>query len=90
MGKKGDFYFKVSDRKNAVVFELSDNGPGIPEEIKGHLFESFVTSGKERGTGLGLAIVKKIIDEHRGNIDIQTSKGKGTTFQVKLPEYKSK
>jgi len=90
MGKKGDFYFKVSDRKNEVIFKLSDNGPGIPDEIKGRLFESFVTSGKERGTGLGLAIVKKIIDEHHGGIEMQTSKEKGTTFEVKLPVYKSK
>ena len=90
MGKKGDFYFKVSNRNGEVIFELSDNGPGIPDEIKGRLFESFVTSGKERGTGLGLAIVKKIIDEHHGGIEMHTSKEKGTTFVVKLPKYKSK
>ena len=66
MGKKGNFYFTITDHKNQIMFELSDNGPGIPDEIKGSLFESFVSSGKEQGTGLGLAIVKKIIDEHHG------------------------
>jgi signal transduction histidine kinase len=90
MAKEGSFYFKVSDQKKEVVFELSDNGPGIPDEIKDRLFESFVSSGKERGTGLGLAIVKKIIDEHRGKIEMHTSKREGTTFKVTLPEYKSK
>ncbi|UCF65637.1 MAG: GAF domain-containing sensor histidine kinase [bacterium] len=85
---KGDFYFKVSDKDGEVIFELIDNGPGIPDEIKGRLFESFVTSGKESGTGLGLAIVKKIIDEHHGRIEIKSSNTTGTTFSVTLPEYK--
>jgi signal transduction histidine kinase len=85
---KGDFYFKVSDKNGEVIFELSDNGPGIPDEIKGRLFESFVTSGKESGTGLGLAIVKKIIDEHHGRIEMKSSNTAGTTFSVTLPEYK--
>jgi signal transduction histidine kinase/putative methionine-R-sulfoxide reductase with GAF domain len=83
---QGNFYFKIYDGENEVNFELQDDGPGIPEEIRGRLFDSFVTSGKESGTGLGLAIVKKIIDEHHGKIEIFTAKGKGTTFFIKLPE----
>jgi len=88
LNKKGDFYFKVFDKNDAVIFELSDNGPGIPDDIKGRLFESFVTSGKESGTGLGLAIVKKIIDEHHGQIQMKSSNSSGTTFSVTIPEYK--
>ncbi len=87
MGNEGEFTLRAYDEDQEVVFELSDTGPGIPEEIRDRLFESFVTSGKENGTGLGLAIVKKIVDEHHGRIEIQTETGKGTTFFIRLPEY---
>ncbi len=88
LANRGTFLFKSYDLEDKVVFELRDNGPGIPEEIRNRLFESFVTSGKEHGTGLGLAIVKKIVDEHHGQIDIQSQTGKGTLFLIELPEYK--
>lgn len=58
--------------------------PGVPKEIQGKLFESFVTSGKKDGTGLGLALVKKIVDEHTGALEVQTSP-KSTTFSFSLP-----
>jgi signal transduction histidine kinase len=67
-----------------VIIEFSDTGCGIPEEIRDRLFESFVTKGKERGTGLGLAMVKRIIDEHNGEIEVESEVGKGTTFRIKL------
>lgn len=84
---KGEFLFRSFDANGEVVFQITDNGPGIPEEIRDRLFESFVTSGKESGTGLGLAIAKKIIDEHEGRIEIKSAKNKGTTFFIKIPEY---
>jgi len=87
MSNEGEFYFKIYDDNGKVVFELSDTGPGIPEEIRDRLFESFVTSGKKSGTGLGLAIVKKIVDDHRGEIEVKSEPGKGTIFYIKLPEY---
>lgn len=68
-----------------VVFDLSDTGPGIPPEIRGSLFESFVTRGKEQGTGLGLAIVKKIVEDHNGSISYETETGKGTVFTIRIP-----
>ncbi len=89
MGDSGEFTLRAYDGENEVIFELSDNGPGIPEEIRDRLFESFVTSGKKNGTGLGLAIVKKIVDEHHGSIEIETETGKGTTFYIRLPEYQA-
>ena len=85
---KGNFQFTVYDADSEVVFELKDDGPGIPDEIRSRLFDSFVTSGKESGTGLGLAIVKKIVEEHHGHIQLSTAKGQGTTFLIKLPELK--
>jgi signal transduction histidine kinase len=78
--------FRIDKLENAVCISLKDNGPGIPSEIKEQLFESFVTSGKEQGTGLGLAIVKRIVDDHKGQITVETS-NKGTTFKICIPEF---
>jgi signal transduction histidine kinase len=89
MGNKGNLSFKITDVDRQVLFQISDDGPGIPPEIRGRLFESFVTSGKKSGTGLGLAIVKKIVEEHNGLIELESEVGKGTTFLVRLPEYKA-
>lgn len=64
---------------------IADNGPGIPEEIIGTIFEPFVTRGKETGTGLGLAISKKIVEEHNGRIEVVSHVGVGTEFRIVLP-----
>lgn len=88
MGEGGKFHFEVTDDSREVFFRFSDTGPGIPREIRHRLFDSFVTSGKESGTGLGLAIVKKIVDEHHGEIEIDSREGEGTTFLIKLPVYR--
>jgi len=87
MGEGGEFVFQVTADDQQVMFRFSDNGPGIPREIQDRLFDSFVTSGKETGTGLGLAIVKKIVDEHRGEIEIDSREGEGATFRITLPVY---
>lgn len=70
--------------QEVLLIEVADNGPGIPEELEGRLFEMFAT-GRQGGTGLGLAIVKKIVDEHMGSITYTTQRGQGTTFHVRLP-----
>ncbi|MHC4308081.1 MAG: GAF domain-containing sensor histidine kinase, partial [Planctomycetota bacterium] len=80
MGKGGKLDLTITDKDGNVEFAFKDNGPGIPEEIKDRLFDSFVSSGKEEGTGLGLAIVKKIIDEHKGKTEICSIKGEGVIF----------
>ena len=71
--------------KNDLLIEVADDGPGIPKEIQGQIFQSFVTSGKKGGTGLGLAIVKKIVEEHGGEVSVESSK-KGTTFTLRIPQ----
>jgi signal transduction histidine kinase/pSer/pThr/pTyr-binding forkhead associated (FHA) protein len=68
-----------------VRLSFADNGRGMPVEIARTVFEPFVTYGKERGTGLGLAIVKKIVEEHRGAVEIQSTVGQGTTVLIDLP-----
>jgi signal transduction histidine kinase len=69
----------------ALVMTFSDTGKGIPKEIEGRLFQSFVTAGKKKGTGLGLAIVKKIVDEHHGTIVVKST-DRGATFTLRLPQ----
>jgi signal transduction histidine kinase len=72
-----------------LMIAVTDTGRGIPKDIEGRLFQSFVTSGKRGGTGLGLAIVKKIVDEHGGAINVDSS-GKGATFTIRLPQDSAK
>jgi signal transduction histidine kinase len=67
-----------------VILEISDNGPGIPESFISKVMEPFFTT-KEEGTGLGLSIVARIIEEHKGRIDIRSKEGEGTTFIINLP-----
>jgi len=67
-----------------VCLEVKDNGPGIPEELKGRLFQPFVT-GRAGGTGLGLAIVQRAVDAHRGLVLVDSVPGKGTTFTIFFP-----
>ncbi|QKK07089.1 MAG: FHA domain-containing protein [Planctomycetota bacterium] len=66
-------------------FHVIDNGPGIPADRQRWIFEPFNTTKGTKGTGLGLAVTKRIIDEHRGQIHLESSEGKGTTFRVVLP-----
>ena len=68
-----------------VKIEFTDTGSGMPDEVKRKIFEPFMTYGKKHGTGLGMAIVKKVIDDHRGKIEIDSEIGKGTTIRIFLP-----
>ncbi|HEY8079271.1 MAG TPA: ATP-binding protein [Labilithrix sp.] len=63
--------------------DVIDRGPGIPDSLRARVFEPFFTT-KASGTGLGLAVVKRIVDAHRGSIDIVSSPT-GTTFSILLP-----
>ena len=68
----------------SIVVEIKDNGCGINEEDMPHIFNPFFTV-KKYGTGLGLSQVKKIIDLHRGTIDILSKKNEGTVVNIVLP-----
>ena len=61
-----------------------DNGPGIPNDLLSRLGEPFYTT-KEKGTGLGLMVSYKIIEDHRGSINITSELNKGTTVDIILP-----
>jgi signal transduction histidine kinase len=79
------FTWRVSRSASHLVFECGDDGPGIPKEMQGRLFESFATHGKAEGTGLGLAMAKKIIDAHCGRIHVKSEAGRGSVFRIELP-----
>lgn len=67
-----------------LMVEVSDSGPGIENRVRERIFTPFFTT-KEGGTGLGLATVKKIVDAHRGKIDVVSDPGKGTCFKLVFP-----
>lgn len=77
----------IDSEEDIFVITISDNGPGIPEEIAPKIFlPSFTT--KSSGMGLGLAIVKNIIEGFNGHVYFESTKGVGTTFFVVLPRYR--
>ncbi|MDW6024804.1 PAS domain S-box protein [Mesorhizobium sp. BAC0120] len=72
---------------NKVMVEVSDTGPGIPEEIASQLFRPFVTT-KASGMGIGLSISKRIVEAHGGMIEVCRNAQGGATFRFTLPAYK--
>jgi signal transduction histidine kinase len=77
---------KVSTRKTKEFVEVifKDTGVGIPKENMEKLFTPFFTT-KAKGMGMGLAICRKFVESHGGGIEVESEKGKGTTFTVRLP-----
>ena len=70
----------------AVHIEVTDTGPGMPQDVADKVFDPFFTT-KAQGSGLGLAIVRKIVDAHDGRISLRTAVGTGTTISVTLPTH---
>ncbi|MEO6341301.1 MAG: ATP-binding protein [Caulobacteraceae bacterium] len=74
----------TSDRPRAPLeVRVQDNGPGVPPNLRDHLFEPFITT-KSQGTGLGLTLVAKLVADHGGSIDFTSEPGR-TVFRVHLP-----
>jgi len=69
-----------------IKISVSDNGPGIPEENLKEIFEPFFSTKPTTGTGLGLGIVKKFVELYKGEIEVESEVGIGTTFIVTLPK----
>jgi PAS domain S-box-containing protein len=68
-----------------ISFEVEDNGMGMSAEVKGHLFTSFYSTKGSRGTGLGMLVTRKLVEEHRGRIEVWSEPGVGTRVTVFLP-----
>jgi two-component system, OmpR family, phosphate regulon sensor histidine kinase PhoR len=89
---KGDG--EAKNGKSQVELSITDNGIGIPEEYRGRVFEKFfrVPTGNThnaKGYGLGLSYVAHVVEKHKGNISVNSEKGKGTTFEITLPKNQS-
>lgn len=72
------------DREEAVI-TIGDNGPGIDSDQLATIFEVFHSTKGHGGTGLGLTVAKKIVDEHNGELQIQSHPGEGAVFTIRLP-----
>ncbi len=80
---------------NSVAFEVSDNGEGIPRVEHRRIFEKFYRiddrlSRQREGSGLGLAIVKHVVRAHRGRVQLESARGKGSTFRIIIPKSQSR
>jgi two-component system NtrC family sensor kinase len=86
MQKGGNLKITTTLLKNNDFIEVrfSDTGGGIPDELKDRIFDPFFTT-KENGTGLGLSISYGILEQHGGNINVESEIGKGTTFIIHIP-----
>jgi signal transduction histidine kinase len=73
------------DDEEGLLITIRDNGPGIPDSIRGALFQPFVSEGKQSGVGLGLALSKRIAEAHGGNIFLEDSTSETTAFTIRLP-----
>jgi signal transduction histidine kinase len=85
MHGKGELRIRTFRDDRCAVVEISDNGPGISQEVQPHIFEPFFTTkGVGEGTGLGLDTVQRIVKKHHGSIQVSSKPG-DTRFQVWLP-----
>src|SRR5438552_9648860 len=75
--------------ENPVSLQVTDNGPGLPDNVRTRPFEPFVTA-RGGGTGLGLAIVQRAVEAHRGLVLVDTKAGGGTTFTIYFPAARRK
>ena len=83
--RAGRIEIDLNDDSAMIEIKVSDNGRGIPNDIRDTLFEPFVSQGKENGTGLGLTVVHKIVQDHGGEIRVAQTSPQGTVFQIRIP-----
>jgi len=86
--ERGRITVTTSTDNGDVVVRIGDTGGGIPEAIRQHVFDPFFTTKEVgRGTGQGLAIARRVVvDMHAGRISFKTELGRGTTFEIRLPQ----
>ena len=82
----GTLTVETSFDENSIHIRIADTGCGIPEDIRGKIFQPFFTTKEAgRGTGLGLAIVAQVVEDHHGKIRVDSKVGEGTAFTISLP-----
>ena len=83
--ERNDRSFASRRAGSQVELALTDTGVGIPEEVQARLFEPFFTHGKPRGLGLGMSIARKIVEEHGGEVGLESRPGEGTRVTIRMP-----
>jgi signal transduction histidine kinase/CheY-like chemotaxis protein len=81
----GRICIETSLDNDRAVIRVTDSGTGMTESVRQRCLEPFFSTKGERGTGLGLSMVYGIVERHRGQVEIQSTVGKGTTFIIRLP-----
>jgi two-component system, NtrC family, sensor kinase len=85
---RGEIRVTTSQRDGHILVDISDTGCGIPAEHLPHIFQTFFTTKEVgKGTGLGVSISADIVKKHQGRIEVTSTLGVGTTFQVWLPVH---
>lgn len=84
--RRNIFSLQSYQEGDTIVIELSDNGSGIPEDVLEEIEKPFYTT-KEKGTGIGIPLCKKIMDDHDGTFQIDSTVGKGTTITLRFPLF---
>ena len=85
MSSGGTCRVKIDRVKDELHIQVSDQGVGIPENIKARVFQAFESHGKEGGTGLGLSMARRIVEAHGGKIRIDSTEGRGTDVHITIP-----
>jgi len=80
----GQVILRTCEQAGDLLFEVVDNGGGMDWEVSGKVFTTFFTTKGNKGTGLGLLTTRKIVQEHGGRIDMESTPGKGATFRIRL------
>ena len=81
----GSIRVALAKKGDVAEIRVSDNGRGIPEDLRDKVFDAFVSYGKENGTGLGLTVVQKIVQDHGGTVAVESTSSAGTVVLVTLP-----
>ena len=85
MQDEGTLGIATEFKDNKLHVSISDTGRGIPKEVLSRIFEPFFSTKKEKGTGIGLSVSYKIVQSHKGSIEVESEEGKGSKFTVVLP-----
>jgi two-component system NtrC family sensor kinase len=86
--KGGRIHVSAQNATDQIIFQVTDNGPGIPPSEQPYVFDKFFRATNiddVPGTGLGLAIVKSIVENHQGQVWVDSIPDEGSTFTVVLP-----
>lgn len=85
-GRRGTLTLSLAETDGGVALDVADDGPGVPADLRGRLFEPYTTSRRiGEGMGLGLAIARKILLDHGGDLELLSASDAGTTFRLLLP-----